>query len=83
VRFWDLEKSRLRGTLLNLSGTGWLAIGPDGNYRCSAGAENRFVFKVREESGRMRDFLPEDFQKVYGWKDRPEQVQLVPESGGR
>jgi WD40 repeat protein len=83
VRFWDLEKPRLRGTLLNLSGSGWLAIGPDGNHRCSPGAENRFVYKVREDTNRVRELSPEEFRSIYGWKNRPEQVQLVPEPGGR
>jgi WD40 repeat protein len=83
VRFWDLEKRCLRGSLLNLPGTGWLAISPDGNFRCSPGAEGRFVFKVRDKSNEEPEFSLVEFTKKYGWKNRPEQVQLVPESSGR
>jgi WD40 repeat protein/tRNA A-37 threonylcarbamoyl transferase component Bud32 len=79
VRFWDLEKDRLRGTLLHLAGNGWLALSPEGYYRCSDGGESRFVFKVREKDNRLREFAPDDFRKLYGWKNRPEMVKLTDE----
>jgi WD40 repeat protein len=79
VRFWDLEKNAFRGTLLNLPGQGWLAISPEGYYRCSPGGEAHFVFKVREESNRLREFSPDDFHKLYGWENHPERVQLTGE----
>jgi hypothetical protein len=65
-----------RGTLLNLDGTGWLALGPEGHYGCSAGAENRFAFKVRELNNRVREYTPDDFRKASGWKNDPERVKL-------
>jgi serine/threonine protein kinase len=77
VRFWDLEKNRLRGSLLKFEGDNWLAIDPDGNYRGSPDVEKRFVYKVREENNRLREFSPEDFSKLYGWKNHPERVKLV------
>jgi hypothetical protein len=79
VRFWDLEKNAFRGTLLNLAGQGWLAISPEGNYRCSPGGESRFVFKVREDNNRVREFAPEVFHNVYGWQNHPERVRLTGE----
>ncbi len=75
MRFWDLKTNSFRGTLLNL-GSGWLAISPDGHYRCSENSESRFVFKVREDSDRLREYSPDDFRKVYGWKNKPERVKL-------
>jgi WD40 repeat protein len=76
VRFWNLVKGGLRGTLLNLGGSAWLAVSPEGYYRGSAGVEGRFVFKVHEDKDLLRDFSPENFRNLYGWKNRPEGVQL-------
>ncbi len=79
VRFWDLEKNRLRGSLLKLGGLEWLAISPNGNYRCSPDAEKHFVFKVREQNNRLREFSPDDFRNLYGWKNQAERVKLTGE----
>jgi eukaryotic-like serine/threonine-protein kinase len=76
VRFWNLVKGGLRGTLLNLGGSAWLAVSPEGYYRGSAGVEGRFVFKVREDKDQLREFSPENFRNLYGWKNRPEDVKL-------
>jgi WD40 repeat protein len=82
VRFWDLQKNRLRGSLLSLGGPGWVAISPEGYFRCSEGGESRFVIKVREQNlrnqeiTRLREFSPDEFRKVYGWKNKPERVKL-------
>jgi hypothetical protein len=77
TRFWDLEKNSLRGSLLNLSGSGSLAIVPDGYYRCEDDVKNRFVFRVREEGNRLREFSPDEFRTVFGWKNHPEKVKLT------
>jgi serine/threonine protein kinase len=76
VRFWDLEHNQLRGSLLHLA-NGQLAISPEGYYRCTPGAEGRFVFKFREDNGTLRELPPDDFRKLFGWKNHPEKVKLT------
>ncbi len=76
MRFWDLEKASLRGTLLTFIGAETMAISPEGYYRASVNTEGNFIFKAREESNRLREFSPDAFSKLYGWTNHPERVIL-------
>jgi hypothetical protein len=79
VRFWNLRDNDLRGTLVHLARVGWLAISPDGHYRCSGGAEGRFVCKFRQLNNEVRELAPATFRDVHGWKNQPERVKLAGE----
>jgi serine/threonine protein kinase len=83
VRFWDLEKGTLRGSLLNL-GSGWLAISPEGNYRCTRNAEEGkglFAFRVRTDLNDVQEFNPDEFRQGYGFlrKNNRKLVRLTPD----
>jgi len=86
VRFWDLETNRLRGTLLSLIGTSppvtqhsmeWVAFSSEGYYLCSSNAESRFIFKVQEDTGQLRDLTPSQFRQIYQWTNQPNRVKLI------
>jgi hypothetical protein len=79
LRFWDLEKGTVRGTLFAFLGGEHIAISPEGYYRGTPNTERRFLFRAREESNQVREFSPADFSRLYGWKNQPERVVLVGE----
>ena len=73
VRFWDLTKVCLRGTLLNFGDSEWLAISPEGYFR---GAEGRFKYQELDRNNKRRDLFYEQFRNLYDWKNQPERVKL-------
>ena len=78
VRFWDLLKGGLRGTLLNLDGREWVALGSQGYFRTSNNVGDALQFKVLE-SNEQREFPYRTFKDLYRWENRPERIKL---SGG-
>jgi hypothetical protein len=78
TRLWNLDTGEPLGTLLMLragSSPAWLALTPEGHYRCSLGLEKELVCVV-EIVGRQELLSPEEFAKKYGWMNDPDQVRL-------
>jgi WD40 repeat protein len=56
----------------------WLAVDPRGYYKTTAGAKDQVVFVVLQSDGEYRTLPPEQFQRLYGWKNDPQHVRLTP-----
>ena len=77
----------MRGTLVYLQPEAphrYLVVGGEGHYR---GVPQRMidaemVCVVQSERG-QEALTPAQFEEKYGWKNEPEQVQLVPAAAGQ
>ena len=55
-----------------------LIVAPSGHFRVSpASAERDLRYIVKTDAGEQLTLTAEEFTKTYGWKNDPEQVQLV------
>ena len=72
-RFWDAQSGKLKMTLI-ANGGQIVAIGADGNYRCSSEAEAELVGVVQTDKGQETVSLKELATK-YGFRNSPASVK--------
>jgi WD40 repeat protein len=78
TQIWDIEPTRLRGTLMTIHGAQehYLAVSADGHYRFTGDAQRYLAYVVQTESG-QDTFTPQEFEKKYGWHNDPDKVRLT------
>jgi WD40 repeat protein len=78
VQLWDINSSRLRGTLLTIQGKPdlYLAVTAEGHFRFTGDAQSHLVYVVRTAKG-QETLTPSEFEKKYGWTNDPDKVHLT------
>jgi serine/threonine protein kinase/WD40 repeat protein len=62
------------GVLVDFDRDRWLAISPDGHFRCSPGVEDELVYIIQTDDGRQETLHPAEFAERFGWKNDPSKV---------
>jgi serine/threonine protein kinase/Tol biopolymer transport system component len=68
------SNGELTGVLVDFDRDRWLAISPDGHFRCSPGVEDELVYIIQTDDGRQETLHPAAFAERFGWKNDPDKV---------
>ena len=78
VQAIDMRRNLRLGSLYTQFHDGsWLCIGADGHYRGSEGIESKLMMVALHKDGSQTTHTPDEFQKLYNWKNDAESVSFL------
>jgi WD40 repeat protein len=74
IRLFDTRNPRIYRTMLSMKDGQYAVITPAGHYRGSPGIDSELVYFVNTADGEQLTLTPEEFSRMYLWRNAPERV---------
>ncbi|MFC1764047.1 leucine-rich repeat domain-containing protein, partial [Planctomycetota bacterium] len=80
IRAWDTYTGQGLLTMFWSNPDLWLAISPEGHYRCSEAMKRQLVWVVQRTNGTCEHLSEQEFVTKYQWKNDPARVVVNPDA---